>query len=411
MNIYLDKIIISSDDIESVQLIVHNNLTLLNTYLDVSYETACKFCLNLKDKAIFHGITFNGNDVEFSKGVEVVQVAHGSYVRKGVIQEKSIKSVYGLLWNLAIESALFIPSEDYYENGYKGVISSFSDLRVSESTMSILMSYYDYKELHWKSVKLIAADEDGILKQHSFMCAVEKSNTQKYLQMGLQMVCDSVDLNNKEYVILKYERNLSIYRRDVALFPKSVVIDYQNQIERFQFTTKLLDYSFKRLRDELNVHSEELPVINKSSNTLFNNTMGVFIKSTRKKLKQADFVNVYNSCLALRKMFMEKGIAPNLTKDSVRQFCLKMGLDNVCFNGVEILLDIIMGKELDIELLDCIGNNLMNARLIKLSLCLYMYSLRVQIYQDPSVLGNAIEEGNIMYFDSYEGAIRMEVWK
>lgn len=410
MQVFINNAFISSSSIESVELILHNDVSLLNTYVTLPYDEAVEFCRSYNDKGrTVHA--FKDGDFLIGEDVRVTHLSGHVNVPKSIIQEKAIKSVYRLYWDLAEVKALFLASPDVYDNGYVGYCSSFDRMRVSNSTMSLLISYFDPSEKNWKSKKLIE-QVDGSIEQKEFFCAVRKNDVDEFLEYGLQKVKEVV-INNEEFVVLHYGRNLSIYRNDCnSRFPEPVIINYFMKSLRYDCTVKLLEYALKEMRESLGFESEQIPKSKDQvkHSSVFNNNAGVFFKSTFKSVSKRDYQTIYNSLLSATKMFAEKGMVMNFDLSSIKKFLVKLGVPSICDSAAFYLLQTLIQCEgVNSKAVDTLEFILEKARLCRLSCNMYLYSIRLQTFLNPNVLDYKFGK-NSFYISSDEGVVKVEVW-
>lgn len=119
-----------------------------------------------------------------------------------------ITSLYDLLRDLSKYNCLYINDECDLKNLSNYILPSFNKLRVSSSTMSILISMYEDK-VGWRSKKIIAVNSNGTLNQQTYHFAVLNKNVSSFTKYRLPMI-SNVKIGGLDYTIFKYTSSLPI---------------------------------------------------------------------------------------------------------------------------------------------------------------------------------------------------------
>lgn len=412
MKIYMNNVYVTSSSIAWIELLVHDENTLMNKYITLPYYECEDFCRKAKDKGYYVEPLDNKDDL-FTIGTDCrrTYIENESDVSRNCIEEHSIGCVYSLYWDLARCKAIYMDRPDCYENGYVGYCSTFNKIRVSASTMSILMSYYDTEDCNWKSKHLIKQTDDSI-EQQEFYCAIPKEYCDNFYKYGL-LKMDSITINNKDFLIFKYTRNLSIYRNDYnAQFPEPLIIHEMNLSMRYKAAYDLMKFALTAISEELNVPQEELPKSkdNIRHSSLFNDKIGVFFKNNFSKITRNDIAMIYRSVSELCTALINSGQSFTNSVAQARRVLSKLNLPLQADLGVFYLMEILkesLGKTY--EAIDFLVDTSDSLYLHLLEVDMYLFSIRLNTYLNPSVLDYKNGE-SLFDISSKEGSVRVEVW-
>lgn len=410
MEVFVNNAYYSSTSLEWLELVLHDENTLKNKYLTLTFDECVKFCEECKARGFFTEPLLTGQ-FSLHEGVRKSFIRDKNSISKSCIEEKSIECVYSLYWDLAKYKSIYLASEDTYEDGYVGYVTTFSKIRVSSSTMSILVSYYDNKEERWSSKYLIKENGERI-EQQEFYCAIPKENCAQFYKYGLTKI-KGITINNKEFIIFKYARNLSIYRIDNSQqFPESLIVHYMLKSVKYKAIIDLLKYAITDIQNELNIVKPELPKSSDSfrRSNLFNNKVGVFFKSTFEKTTGATVASLYNLAYSLYSKLEASGQPYSNSLQSCRMILSKSKIPSYNDFALFYLLETFKeSKGKSLETIDILQDTLDNASLLYLEVCMYLYSIRLNTYLNPSVLDYRDGE-SLFHISSIEGAVNVEVW-
>lgn len=410
MEIFVNNAYYSTNSLEWIELVLHDENTLKNKYVTLTFDECVQFCEECKSRGFFTEPLLTGQ-FSLHEGVRKSFIRDKNSISKSHIEEKSIDCVYSLYWDLAEYKAIYLTSEDTYEDGYVGYVTTFSKLRVSSSTMAILVSYYDNNEQRWSSRYLIKENGERI-EQQEFYCAIPKEHCSHFYKYGLSKI-KTITINNKEFIIFKYVRNLSIYRIDNnQQFPESLIVHYVLKSVKYKAIMDVLRYAINDIRTELNIAKPELPVSNEPfrRSNLFNNKVGVFFKSTFQKTNSSTVATLYNLAYTLYTKLQSSGQEYNNSIQSCRMLLSKYNIPAYNDFALFYLLEAFRGSNgKSLELIDVLQDTLDNASLLHLEVCMYLYSIRLNTYLNPSVLDYRDGE-SLFYISSPEGAVNVEVW-
>lgn len=410
MSVFVNNVFISSTGIKYVELVLHNKLTLLNNYVLLTYDDALTYCDACVKKGI-NVVDWKNGTLEFSKNMRVTSIPDNMTLEVGVTKEEPIQSVYSLYYDLAKIDALFIPSVDFYEDGFIGICSSFNSLRVSSSSMNVVISYYNIKKDVWSTAKLIHYT-DSKMQQESFLCAIPKDKVSEFYGYGLEEVKD-ITINNEVFTLLKYCKNLAIYRTGYLFnLPEPVIVSYVLNSLRYDSTIKLLNLALKQIKKDIGLPLVELPKGKSEirSSSVFSDKVGVFFKDTCTKLKKEDLFRLYLNVVNLYVALTKQGGTSSPSLDSIKKLLSEMNLPFYLDIAVYTLFTILfVSGGVNERCVDTMYQCLQDAKLVKLNSDLYLYSLRLSIFKHKNVLdykGNT----NVFYLVSSEGAVRGEAW-
>lgn len=410
MEIFINNVYYTSSKIEWVELVLHDQNTLKNSYVILDVAECIEFCYKCKEKGFFVEPLIKG-EFSLSLGTRKTFIKDRDEIKPSRIDEKSIDCVYSLYWDLAKYNALFLDSEDFYPEGYIGPVTTFSGLRVSNSTMSLLVSIYNKEEQRWSSRYLIKTEGEKV-EQKEFYCAIPKGDCSHFYKYGLKQIRD-IKINNKDFTLFKYCRNLSIYRMDNSQkFPESLIVHYVLKSIRDKACIDLLKYAIADIKKELNIVEEKLPSVNDSfqKSNLFTANSGVFFKSQLPKSGGKVIATIYQTAFHLYTKLEESG--KEYSNDVMKSRKILVGANLPFYNdfGLFYLMEMFKeygGKTLDV--LEVLQNTLDNVTLLYLEASMYLYSLRLNTYLNPSVLEYRDGE-NVFNISSEEGSVNVEVW-
>lgn len=410
MLVFVNNVFITSDNIEAVEFVLHDEVSLINTYVTLKYKEAMVFCSSCVNKG-YKVVDWVDGKLKFNKNMRVTQLPDGMSATIGTSKEESIKSVYNLYWDLAKVNAIYIPDLEMYETNFIGLCTGFDSLRVSRSTMNVLISFYNVKEDVWVTHKLIDAEKDKI-SQKEFYCAIPNDKKDMFLKYGLKEI-KQITLNNKEFTIFQYGKNLAIYRNVYMFtFPEPVIVKYVLDSLKHRTTLTALKVALKTTKSDLGLQEDFLPKgkkeIRKSS--LFNSSFGVFFTDTFQKVPKTEYDRLYVNVLSLYESLKNKGAKQPPSLESVRAILPKLNFPVYFDKATHTLLAILMASGgVNINFISFLSECLQNTKMLLLYSDLYLYSIRLSVYQNPSVVDCKFGS-SVSYIRSTEGSVRVEVW-
>lgn len=410
MKIFVNNVYYTERCIEWVELVVHDENALKNKYVTMSMDECIDYCEECKEKGFFVEPLLTGT-FSFPKRVRTTYIKEKHDVSPGVVEEQSIPSVYSLYWDLAKCNAVYVDSEDCYEDGFKGYVSSFTGLRVSSSTMSILLSYYDHSNQSWKSKNLIRDNKEKI-EQYEFYCAIPKEYCSQFYKYGLNKIKDIV-LNNKEFILFKYVKNLSIYRVvQSQQFTESLIVHYALLETKYKALTQITSYGIKDVQEHLKLETPAIPVSssNLRSTNIFNDKVGVFFKGNFPKTSQSVVVNLYNLAFKLYEVLESSNQEYTNNLQTCKGILAQQSLPYYNDFALMFLMETFKeGNGKTLSTLDVLQDTYYKSKLLYLEVSMYLYSLRLNTYANPSVLDYRDRE-SLFNITSFEGSVEVEVW-
>lgn len=410
MLVFVNNIYLSNQSIKYVELVIHNRKNLSNYFFTGSFEEATQLCRSLSAQGASIA-NFKDNNLQLDKSCRITNVPDDLTMETGLFKETPIESVYSLFYDLAKVKALFIPNVDFYEDGFIGVCTDFSSLRVSSSSMNLVISYFDENKDSWISAKLLDS-KDNSVSQNNFYCAIPNDQLGDFYKYGLEKVKEIV-INNRSFTIFKYLRNLSIYR--IACFkavPEPVIIKYSNDSVRYDATLKLLKFSLKSIKKDIGLVSDELPKGSTKIRTssVFNNKVGVFFKNAVGKSSKLDYERAYQNVITLYQALCDQGVTEAPSLERISQLLLKLNLPYYFDVAVHTLFSILFSSNgVNVKCTEVLYQCLENVKLLKLSCDMYLYSLRFHMFKSIKVVESKFGS-NVFYLKSSEGSVRVEVW-
>lgn len=385
MYVYLNKKIMFNDELMGVELIVFENLS------DVKYQIVHSnhiksFISEFKDKA---ELDFNLDDEDnlvTNHEVKRVSIPNLSFLPKETITKREcVSSLYDLLDGLAENKCLFIDDLNKLSNceEYKGYFPLFSNIRVSQSTMGVLISIKD-ENGDWSSKKLIYMNEDKMLKQNSFYCAVPADVKLRIVEDNLVKIF-SRKINNVDYNVYGYNCNLPICSSTSSfILPEPLIVHYGY----IGYIYKSVTLCLKKLINKYIVVENTTKESEKPRGLSRTDRTGIHFEIMEKNLSNADAEAIVDNCLTIinNAKSLNMGIDEDLINDVMAGINPSgdMMID-VCYRTIFRLL--ITGQKVNLDTLENAKSLLDSYKMNLLKIQLFLYNIRVSCYYNPRLLG------------------------
>lgn len=403
MLVYVNKVYLKSDLISYVQIVMHDKVNLKNIYYTNEYNKVVEYCkkLKLEGHEVFPLKTDN---FIIDRSVRKVKIEENTLVNIGFEEEDTASSaVYGLYSLLAKNGAVLLSDEYKYEDGYVGLVSEFVNMEISNSNMEIKIPVMFGKE-KVSEFKVVKQNGESILND-SFSVAVP-SHCAKNLSKTCLIKRGKLTLNNVEFTVFDYAKGASIFRNiDVFEVPEPIIVMYVNQRQFYSTVSSVIE----RLMIKHNVGSFLGEDKNKLTfSDLFNNYSGVFLRPS-KSPNSSDIDVLVDLVLEIGPSILNK---PELDSKSLSRAISKTlvdkGLDLSYTKPLLVVMNIYKLSGNELELLNSLMLNFSRLKVILLDIDLYLYSLRIGIYDVSKTL---YPEENYVVLRSYSSEVRMEVWR
>lgn len=400
--VYVNKVYITEDCISKLEIIIHDEINLKNIYYVDEYNEVVEHCRKLKSEgAMVYPLT--GDRFIIDSSVEKVKISPNTNIECGFKEESFIDTVYGLYSTLARNGSVLL-SDDYpYENGYKGLLSKFNNIKISSKNMEVSIPlFHGYKEVG--EFTLISQKGEVVLNNR-FKVAVPEEKVKNVYKYNLSELGE-ITLNNKKFIVLEYLKDLTIFR-DLELPNVSapIIIRYLKQQRHLNQLSSLM----RNLMLQLNVGVFNEPNSSKISfSDIFNSYSGVFFRFDN-SIPKNDFDKLMGMITTIGPTLMCKpDLDSKLLMRAIKTTLDDNGLSKEYFSAVLVIFNIYRFSSSNIELLNSL---MLNYNLLKVNLIdvdLYLYAIRLDIYNNCKVLypGKSFIE-----LESYGTKVGMEVWR
>lgn len=385
MYIYLNKKIMFNDELMGVELIVFENLANIK-YQIVHSNNIKSFIDEFKNKADLDFDLDDENNLITNHEVKKVVIPNLSFLPKETITKREcVSSLYDLLDGLAENKCLFIDDLNKINNceEYKGYFPLFSSIRVSQSTMGVLISVKD-ENGDWASKKLIYMNEDKMLKQNSFYCAVPLNLKLRIVEDNLVKLF-SVKINNVDYDIYSYNCNLPICSSTSSfILPEPLIVHYGY----LGYVYKSVTLCLKKLINKYVVIEDTSKEQDKPKRLSRTDRTGIHFEVMEKNLSNADAESIVNNCLTI--MGSAKNLNMGIDDDLINDVMSNINPDNdmmidVCYRTIFRIL--MTGQKVNLDILENAKNLLDAYKMNLLKIQLFLYNIRVSCYYNPRLLG------------------------
>lgn len=401
MLVYVNKVYIEEDIISYMQIILHDEVKLKNIYYTDEYNKVVKYCRDLKSQGHFVQ-PLKGDSFRLYEGVRKIKIDRMTKVKVGFSEEDFINTVYGLYSTLARCGAVLMSDEYPYEDGYVGLVSEFSNINISNKNMEVTLPII-YDDNKVGSYKLISQDGD-IIYNNKFNVAVPATSVERVYKYGLMEV-GKIKLNNLDFIVLSYLKDLTIFRvLDFVEVPEPIIVKYVNNHELYHNIILIIKNIL--MKHDLSVIKFEESKLTFSD--LFNSYSGVFFRGGF-SMSAKDLEKVTNLVMEIGPTVMGKSEVKDsaLAKGTVK-ILNDMGLDVNYSQFMLIILKIYKISSDELELVNSLMVNYSTLKILLLETDLYLYNLRLNIYNNSKVLYPDTSVVNLL---SDNNSVRMEVWK
>lgn len=402
MVVYVNKVYLEEDFISYLQIIIHDEVNLKNIYYTESYNKVVEYCRDLKNKG-HQVIPLLKDYFTIDPSVNKIRVTKDTKVETGFKEENFTDTVYSLYSTLSRCNAVLLSEEYPYEDGYVGLVSEFRNIEISTKNMEVVLPiiYGDKKVSEFKLI----SQEGEIIYNNKFKVAVPVKSVDKVYKYNLSEV-GTVRLNNLDFVVFEYLKNLTIFRvLEFDEVPEPIIVRYANQYEFYYKASSLI----KRVLGSYNVGSfNPSDKAKLSFSDLFNDYSGVFLR-INPDINKSDLEKLCNLVLQIGPSIIGNKELNNENLSKAISMTLKdNGLPVNYTRLMLVALNIYRLSENDLDVMNSLMVNYSSIKLILLDLELYLYNLRLNIYNSCKTL---YPNKSVVELKSYNKLIRMEVWR
>lgn len=406
MLIFINNVFISEENIEYIELVIHDEKRLSNSYKVCTYEECVKYCTEKKSLG-WNVFPLHSDTFKISKDSRITRIRDAREVNPSFFKEDSILSIYALYWDLASNNAILLDNEYKYENGYVGYLSEFLNMRIHNDSMKVTIPVI-YNDKIVANRELISQKTNPY--HNAFIAAIPKESISKFYIYGLKEVGNIV-LNNKEFIVVSYRQNLSIYRcLSDFKFSEPVAVYYGNMSRKYEILTKLSKNALDNLGVNFSNVDLESPKDNLLASSLFNDSSGVYINHTKELPSDSLLLKVNE---IINSVYLElQTNKPNVdTSKGIRNLIMHYDLPRELEYPMKILLHgYLSSRGNELSLIDNLISIYKDSRLKVLESDMYLYNLRTSCFVTPSALD--YKKGQMMFQIYGPGEpMRMEVWE
>lgn len=407
MRVFVNNVFISEENIEYIELVLHDEKTLSNSFMLSSYEACEKFCREKRDEGwIIYPLKNDSLELN-PRFHRITRIPKDSKIMPYLKQEDSLLSIYSLYWDLAYYNAVFLDEEYNYPNNYIGYLSEFSNINIHKDSMCISMPVIMNDSVVC-SRDLVSQDPNP--KHYSFMVAVPKEHVSKFYKYKL-IEGDELVLNNKTFIVMKYEQNLSLYRcLSDFKFSEAVTVYYGSMCRKYELLLELSKYALSTLSAPVDGVVDSFEREGLSSSSLFNSSSGVFINHVDLFPDKESIIKAYSLINTTYKAFVDNKVKNINSKEGIKNLVSHYGLHKDFILSMTIMLNAMLKSgSNEVGLIDSLTNLYRDSKLKILECEMYLYNIRTSCIVNPSSLD--YQNGKMMFYIKGPGnTMRMEVW-
>lgn len=403
MVVYVNKVYIRSDLISYVQIVIHDRINLKNVYYTDEYSRIVLYCRKLQDQG-YQVIPLATGTFLIDPSVRKEKINVNTKIELGFQEEDTSSSSIYMLYSKLAKAGAVLLSDDYpYADGYRGLLSQFSNIEISNKNMEITIPvlYGKDKVADFK----VVSQEGEMVSNNRFNVAVPAHRTKELLKTDL-VKRGTINLNNQDFVVYSYLRGASIFRSiDFIEVPDPVIVMYLKQKE-FYHTISII---IEKLLMHYNVgsyagkNSTEL-----SFSDLFSNYSGVFFRPTN-LVSTGDIDKMVSIVLENGKDLLgNRQLENKKLSNAISKMLESKGLDKKHTKALLVVFTIYKMSANNINLINSLVINHSKLKNIILDIELYLYSLRIGIYD---VCKRIYPDKSLITLKSYSSEVRMEVWR
>lgn len=402
MLVYVNKVYLKEDLISYVQVILHDEVNLKNIYYTDTYEKVVNYCKDLKNRG--HKVfPLLSERFVIDLGVETIKVDDNFNVEIGFKEESFIDTVYGLYSTLSKYGAVLLSDEYPYEDGYVGLLSEFSNLDISNKNMEVSLPIIKDNKIvdHFTLI----SQKDDIICNNKFKVAVPKKNVEKLYKYSLEEK-GTIKLNNVEFVVMEYLKDLTIFRViDFIDVPEPVIIRYISQQDFYSNASLVL----KGVLRKLNIGSFKVDSSSRLTfSDLFNNYSGVFLRSSN-QMPKAHVERLISIVLEVGPTLLgNKNLDQQKLIEAINKTLNDYSLPNKYGRILLLILNIYRLNEDNLSVANSLMMNYHYIKLILVDIDLYLYNLRLNIFNNCKEL---YPNKSQVTLKSYGNSVKMEIWK
>ena len=299
---------------------------------------------------------------------------------ESVITLDRMESLYDLLRDLANNDCCYVLDELKLTNGGLGVLPSFRNIVVSESTMTLGINVRG-EDGNWFFKPIIKIDEETeALAQHEFTVAIKSDKVEKFSKYNL-VFKQKLKYNNVDYCIFNYKCDLPICssaKNSALSFCEPLIVHYSYLNNLYKLTISAL----KRFQEDYLKFDVPCDKVAKPAKQNLVSRQGVFFILQGKKGKVRD--NAYE-IIDIAKELSDK--VSNISSVGVKKFLEDRGLNKDYRLPIETMIRVLRTPS-KFEMVEMCSNFLRDFRLLSLNFSLYLYNTRVTCIYTPEVLVN-----------------------
>lgn len=378
---FLYKVFKIDGVIKAIQTVEFNNLD-DQVFYTVQFGHFYDYKTEVEKRSNGENIQFdfdikNNFQIEYSHSVREIEVPNESLLpAESSCRLESLDSLYDLLRDLANNDCCYVTDADKITDGGVGMLTSFKNLVVSESTMTVCISIKDEND-NWKSRPIIKIDEDsGRLSQLGFIIAIPNEKVRKFEKYNLKFI-KKVKFNNVYYSIVEYLCDLQICNSTSNLaFCEPLIVHYCYLNNLYKWVIKVLS-RYQKDYLSFDVPSDKVTAPRKRG---LMGRQGVYLKL--KDVPRGVNENVNAAILAAYELSSK---VSSINFGVVNEYVKMKGLHKDLTLAIIILANIMKSKD-KYEMVELCVKELHEYKWIHLNISLYLYNVRVTCMYYPTVL-------------------------
>ena len=378
---FLYKVFKIDGVIKAIQTVEFDNLD-DQVFYTIQYGHFYQYKTEVENRSNGENVQFDFNiinnfQIEYSHDVREIEVPNESLLpTESNCRLESLDSLYDLLRDLANNDCCYVTDSEKIVDGGVGILTSFKNLVVSESTMTVCISVKDEND-NWKSRSIIKIDEDsGRLSQSGFIIAIPNEKVRKFEKYNLKFI-KRVKFNNVYYSIVEYLCDLQICNSTSNLaFCEPLIVHYCYLNNLYKWVIKVLS---KYQKDYLSFDVPSDKVTAPKSRGLMGR-QGVYLKL--KGIPKG--VNDHVDAAILAAYELSSKIS-SINFGVVNEYVKMKGLHKDLTLAIIILANIMKSKD-KYEMVELCVKELHEYKWIHLNISLYLYNVRVTCMYYPTVL-------------------------
>lgn len=375
MFVYLSKVFVVSQQIVAIEIVSFSNTTDIK-FLVVYKEEFPKLRDILENADADFGIDDDG-DVTCN---HPVRVFHSPSIQAiPAVKERGVDTIlsfYDLLKALIRSNASYLPKKVF---NYKGYLTNFCNLRISQSTMTVGLSVYQEDTGRWQTHNLINVQPDGRLSQNAFYCFIPEEAVNNFKIFNL-MYLGPGEMNNVKGVVAYYQGNLPLCDTgDSAAFCEPLIAHYGYISFVYKNICKALTTAIK------NLFPKEEPS-SSFTDGVYEKTCrkGIFYNYSDQQLSNKSIQHCYEFVMDTYQRYYENNV--ELTSAKLYEEFFKTNVSKLSFICADAIRQCLVGYVRSYDCLSNLENLLKEYKACKLEADLFLYNSRICCIFNPKIL-------------------------